>query len=177
MTPPALVVTSVHWPDDTRIRERLCRTLSKGFRVVLATRAPGPSDRTGLDWIPLRGGRFRRIWAAGRTALGSQWDVMIVHDPELVPLAMVVRLLRRSPVVFDVHEDIPATALTRDWVPGPLRGLLSWALRAMLRLAEKTLMITLAEDGYQRLFREKHVVFPNYPATAEYPEPTDSGGY
>lgn len=176
MTPTALVVTSVHWPDDTRIRERLCRTLARSFTVVLATREPGPTDKTGLEWVPLRGGRLRRMLAAARTALGSPWDVMVIHDPELVPVALLARIIRRRPVVFDVHEDVPATALTRDWVPGPLRRPLAWLLRWMLHLAEGPLHVTLAESGYQRQFRQSHVVFPNFPDTSGYPDPAESDG-
>jgi glycosyltransferase involved in cell wall biosynthesis len=166
-----LVVTTVHWPDDTRIRERLVRTLTEGFEVRYATREPGPSDKTGLEWIPLRGGRIRRDLAALWLAFSSRWDVLVVHDPELIPVALLARIKGR--VVLDVHEDIPATALTRKWVPKLVGRPLAWLLSRLLRISERLIDVTLAEPGYQRMFDGDHPVFPNYPDTSRYPEPGD----
>lgn len=171
MKPKALVVTTVHWPDDTRIRERLIRTLAEGFDVRYATRDPGPTDRSDLDWMRLPGGRSRRNLEALRLALTESWDVLVVHDPELIPVALLARLKGR-PVVFDVHENIPATARTRDWVPEWLRTPLSAFLRVLLRIVEPLLTVTLAESGYRSLFRRDHPVFPNHPDTRRYPDPT-----
>lgn len=173
MKPVVLVVTVVHWPDDTRIRERLIRTLSPGFDVVYATRPPGPSDNEDIEFVELAGGRIVRNLRAIRIALTSAWDVMIIHDPELVPCGVLARLLRRRPVVWDVHEDFPASAYTRSWVPSLVRRPLSVLLRWLMRLAEQLLSIALAEPGYQRLFSSRHPVFVNYPDTSSYP---DAGG-
>ena len=177
MRPTVLVVTTVHWPDDTRIRERLIRSLSAGFSIDYASRSPGPSDRAGLRWIELAGGRLRRNLGAIRVALRSDWDVMVVHDPELVVCALLARMVRKRPVVFDVHEDVPASAYTRGWVPGWMRRPLSAVLVRILRVVERFLEVTLAEPGYQRLFRRHHPVFVNYPDTTRYPVPGgDSDG-
>jgi glycosyltransferase involved in cell wall biosynthesis len=169
--PTALVVTTVHRPDDTRVRERLLRSLTADFQIRYAARRPGPSDPSDLEWVPLGGRRIRRNLAALRICLFTRWDLLVVHDPELLPAAMLSRLTRRRPVVFDVHENIPATALTRSWVPTRLRRPLSAVLGRALHLAERILTITLAEPGYEVLFRRDHVVFPNYPDTAAYPGP------
>jgi glycosyltransferase involved in cell wall biosynthesis len=174
--PTLLTITTVHWPDDTRIRERLIRTLAETFEVRYASREPGPTDTSDLRWVPLRGGRLRRNLNALRHSLFSDWDVLVVHDPELLPAAMLARLSRRRPVVFDVHENIPATALTRTWIPDRLRRPLARVLALLLRLAEKRLAITLAEEGYSSLFKGDHVVFPNYPDTSRYPEPAIGDG-
>ncbi len=171
MTGTILVVTTVHWPDDTRIRERLIRSLSGEFSVVYAARPPGPSSNDGLSWLELSGGRIRRNLEAFRVALSGSWDVLVVHDPELIPCAIVARLVKRRPVVFDVHEDIPASAHTRAWVPRFVRRPLAALLRWVLRFSERILVVTLAEPGYQRLFRQTHPVFVNYPDTRRYPEP------
>jgi glycosyltransferase involved in cell wall biosynthesis len=170
MRSTVLVVTVVHWPDDTRIRERLIRTLSPEFKVVYAARSPGPSDRNGLEYVELAGNRLRRNLRAIRISLAGDWDVMLIHDPELVVAGVLARLLRRRPVVFDVHEDVPASAYTRAWVPRPIRMPVSLAMRGLLRVVEPILTITLAEPGYGRLFARSHPTFPNYPDTTMYPE-------
>jgi glycosyltransferase involved in cell wall biosynthesis len=168
--PTVLVVTVVHWPDDTRIRERLIRTLSEEFDVVYAARSPGPTDKTGLEYVELIGTRIGRNLRAFWRALTGAWDILVIHDPELVIGGVLARLLRRRPVVFDVHEDVPATAYTRAWVPHRMRKSLAIAMRGLLRLVEPILTITLAEPGYQRLFARPHPIFPNYPDTSAYPE-------
>lgn len=169
MTRTALVVTTVHWPDDTRIRERLIRTLSSEFRVRYAARSPGSHDRSDHDYVELAGGRIRRNLKALSVCLRSSWDLMVIHDPELLPTALLVRGLRRKPVVFDVHEDFPAVARTRTWVPHWLRTPLAWTVAGVLRVAEAVLTITLAEGGYGRMFRHDHPVFPNHPDSDGYP--------
>jgi glycosyltransferase involved in cell wall biosynthesis len=170
MRPTVLVVSVVHWPDDTRIRERLIRTLASEFDVVYAARWPGPTDKTALEYVELRGGRLRRNLQSIRVALTTRWDALVVHDAELLVCAVLARIIRRRPVVFDVHEDIPATAYTRAWVPRPVRRPLAALLRALVRAVEPIVTITLAEPGYQRLFARSHPTFPNYPDTSPYPE-------
>lgn len=171
MKPVVLVLSTVHRPDDTRIRERLIRTLAADFEVDYATRTPGPSDVTGLQWLPLRGGRAVRWFRALDMVMRRRWDILVLHDPETIPIGLLAGTLRRRHVVFDVHEDIPATALTRPWVPGPLRRPIAALSKWVLALAERFLSITLAEAGYSHLFAQKHEVFPNYPDTSAYPDP------
>lgn len=170
------MVTTVHWPDDTRIRERLIRTLAEDFEVSYATKSPGPSDRSDLTWLPLRGGRLRRNLGALRVCLAQDWDVLVFHDPELLSVGILSRLFRRRPVVFDVHEDFSAVATTRGWLPTVVRRPASACIRVALRVAESFFILTLAEENYRRLFRHSHAVFPNFPDTSRYPEPTDGDG-
>lgn len=164
-------MTVVHWPDDTRIRERLIRTLSTDFEIIYATRTPGPTDESGIHHVELPGSRIARNLGAFRVALTETWDVMVIHDPELVVCGVLTKVLRRRPVVYDVHEDVPASAFTRSWVPDLLRGPLSVFMKWLMRLAERVVLITLAEPGYQRLFSNKHPVFVNYPDSSGYPPP------
>jgi len=103
--------------------------------------------------------------------------VVSVHDPELIPAALVARLLRRVPVVVDVHEDVPAQMLHKEWVARPLRRPLASASRALLRLAERFCVVTLAEEGYRHRFRREHPVFPNYPAAGSLPPLAEDAGY
>lgn len=175
MKPTVMVVTTVHWPDDTRIRERLMRTLQEDFDVVYVCKSPGPTDRSGSTTVLLEGGRVRRNLGALRVAARTDCDLVVIHDPELIPLGLLVRLARRKPVVFDVHENIPATALTRAWVPNWLRKPLASFLGWLLHMVERPFRITLAEPAYQRLFGSQHPVFANYPNTASYPDPVPVG--
>jgi glycosyltransferase involved in cell wall biosynthesis len=175
MTPTILVVTTVHSPDDTRIRDRLIRSLAGSWDVVYACRVPGPSDIQGLTWLPLRGGRLLRNAKALTVLLRGPWDAAVVHDPEVVPAALLARLVRRRPVVFDVHEDLSAQIEGKTWIPRWLKSGARVVARVIYGLADRGLILTLAEPGYHRLFKRAHPVFPNYPNYEKWPEPTASG--
>lgn len=159
--PRLLVVTTVHQPDDARIRTKLIPTLSAEWDVTYATRLPGPSDRHGLTWIPLHGGRLGRWMSAARLMQMKRWRVVAIHDPELLPAAMLRAWLGRA-TLFDLHEDLPAQIRHKDWLPAWLRGPCAWLAERVLRLAERSMAITLAESGYLRLFARPHPVLENF---------------
>ncbi|MCB2224303.1 MAG: glycosyltransferase [Actinobacteria bacterium] len=174
--PRLLVLTTVHDPDDPRVRERTLASLAEAFDVTYATRPPGPTRGGDHSWVELRGGRVRRWFGALRLLVAGRYDVASVHDPELIPAALAARLLRRRRIVVDVHEHVPGQILHKDWVWRPLRRPVAWLARRSLRLAERFLDVTLAEDGYHVLFRHRHRVFPNHPADGALPAPSPDGG-
>ena len=136
--------------------------------VTLACREPGPSDRRGLDYLPLRGNRIQRNLRAARIVFRAHGQVLSLHDPELLPLGVLASLAGRA-VVFDLHEDVPAQILTKDWIWPWARRPLAWTVAALLRIAERTLTVTLAEGSYQRLFVRPHTVIANYPIVDTLP--------
>jgi glycosyltransferase involved in cell wall biosynthesis len=105
-------LTSSHSPDDVRIFLKECRSLAKaGFDVHLV--APGGDDakRDGvtIHGFDLPGGArpariLRRLWRAWRAARKLRPDLCQFHEPELVPVALLLKL-GGARVVYDVHED------------------------------------------------------------------------
>ncbi|MDJ0791492.1 MAG: glycosyltransferase [Acidimicrobiia bacterium] len=171
MKPKVTVVTSVHPPDDPRILHKTVGSLfAAGWDVTYLSPAPGPSDPRGARSDPLEGTRAQRSAAAGRRILSADDDVTIVHDPELLPAAIVAGMRRgKERVVFDVHEDIPRQLMTRTRTPGPLRRLSAAGVLSLLRLAERTLTLTLAEPNYGWMFHQDHPVFENRPLVGSLP--------
>jgi glycosyltransferase involved in cell wall biosynthesis len=156
-----LVVSSVHPPDDPRIRHKLVESLRSAADVTYVTSSPGPAEHDGFAVDLLVGPRWWRSLRASWRIVRGRYHIASVHDPELLPAAIVAGLLRRD-VVFDVHEDIPAQVRDKPWLPGPLALVVSTVVRGLLRLAERTGRITLAEPGYATPFARRHPVFPNY---------------
>lgn len=172
--PAILVLTTVHSPDDTRIRERLIRSLQPLGTISYASKDPGPSDPAGLNWIPLRGGRLRRNLVATWILVRRKWDLAVLHDPETIPAGALARL-RRTPVVFDVHEDLPGQIDSKTWAPGWAKAPLRLVARSLFWLADRSMRLTLAEPGYQRMFNGELPVFPNYPRSDAFPDPRSDG--
>ena len=172
----ALVVSTVHPPDDPRLRFKLIPTLSSDWQVTYACRAPGPSSIDGYAYHALRGGRLRRDLGAARLLLGRSYEVASVHDPELLPAVVLAGILRRT-VVFDLHENLPEQMRGRPGWPRPLRAVAMVAARALLRVAERVGRVTVAESSYLGLFRGAAPVFPNYLVSmSEEPRSAGDGG-
>lgn len=174
-----LVVSVVHRPDDARIRHReVAALLAAGVDVVLAApysdwgvERPTAPGLTTVD-LPRAHGRHRLAAArAARHLLRApDADVVLVHDPELVPWA--ARARRRTSVVWDVHEDTAAALTLKAWLPAPLRRPVAGAVRSLERWAERRVHLLLAEDGYRTRFAQEHPVVPNStPVPAEVPPP------
>ncbi len=173
MTRQLLVVSSVHPADDPRIRFKYLPTLAVDFDVVYATKAPAPSRHDAVRWHRLRGGRVARWLQSLRLMLTTDADVLVFHDPELIPAGVITALSRRTPVVFDLHENLPAQMRTRSSLPVVVRQPLSYVARLSLKLADRTLHVTLAESGYRSLFDSSRPVFPNLPMEGSLPEVSD----
>ena len=127
-------LTSVHSPRDTRILLRECAALAQAsYDVVLV--APHPRDER-LEGIIVRAvpcprnrpeRLTRTVWHVLRAALRERAELYHLHDPELLPLAPVLRR-HGAKVVYDVHEDVALQVLNKHWIPGALRGSVSTAV-------------------------------------------------
>ncbi|WP_299518069.1 glycosyltransferase [uncultured Serinicoccus sp.] len=165
-----LVVTVVHHPDDARIRHRqVASLLEAGWEVTFAAPFEGhgverPTDVPGLRTLDVTRSTGRRRLAAQRDArrvlreLGPRHDVVLLHDPELVPATLGIAL----PVtVWDVHEDTRAVVALRSWVPDRFRAPLSSVASALERSAERRMVLVLADEEYADRFAREHLVVPN----------------
>lgn len=159
--PRLLVVTSVHHPDDARIRAKLITTLAIEWDVWYAAPEPGPSDTSNLNWLPLSGRRYLRTWRATELILSDGWDLVAIHDPELL-VGGLIRSRRGEATLFDLHENLSAQIRSKDKIPLPFRPPLAALASWLLHVAEQTMAITLAEEGYRSLFRADHPVVANY---------------
>lgn len=166
------VVSSVHRWNDTRIFVREAVSLAQlGHSVVLVGIADKRAyfERDGVRVHTLRRRRRSLRWinwlAIVRIVLAERAQVVHAHDPELFPIAVLLRLTGRK-AVCDVHEDFGQQVLHKEWIPRLLRAALSrtirWTDRWLPRVANA---VILAEDSYQRNFpaRPNVVVIRNFP--------------
>ena len=173
-------VSSVHKAGDIRIFHKECKTLaSAGYKVTYVI----PADQDAIvDGITIRAlppvsGRFQRmtarVWRAYRLARAANGDIYHLHDPELIPIGMLLRLSRKQ-VIYDAHEDLVDDVLTKEWIPGSLRRVTAAAVQALLGLAGFSFdgFVAATPTIARRFPKRKTITVRNYPFPDEFVSPT-----
>ena len=169
------ILTSVHTPLDTRVYFKQARSLARaGHEVVLVAREGG--SPTGIEHVPLPVPRSRlaRVGTNLRVlerALHLRCDVYHLHDPELLPIGVLVKAVTGAQLVYDVHENVRHQILNKFWIARPLRQMVARGYdlveRVCLRWVDR---VVLAEDSYAAEYRAADfVVVRNYPILAAEP--------
>ncbi len=137
------VLTSVHPASDVRIFHKECKSLARaGYNVTLVATGDKDSERDGVMHraIPASTGRLRRVLrgslAVYRVALQEDADVYHFHDPELIPIALLLRM-RGKKVVYDIHEDLPRTISYKPYIHPVLCEPVSGAARRVENFAAR----------------------------------------
>lgn len=137
LLPRIAILSSVHEATDPRIFHKQARTLAAaGFEVHLFARQGGGETDNGdggrvivrdgvrLHPLPKPRSRWGRPMQWARLAWGV-WRlrprVVHIHDPELLPLLLVLKLALGVRAVYDAHEYYGAEVARRAWIPASLR--------------------------------------------------------
>lgn len=166
-------ITSAHNSSDIRIFHKECVSLVKdGYETYLV--APGETrEENGVHVIGLgekpasrRNRMTRYAQNAYKQAMKVQANIYHFHDPEFLPYGL--RLKRRgAKVIFDSHEDVSAQIEDKDWIPLPLRRLISKLYFVYETYAVKKIDTVVAATPYiAEQFRHranKVITVNNYP--------------
>lgn len=164
-------LTSAHTPFDIRIFHKECRTLAQsGYRVSLIAPHTTFEVVDGVEIIPIPHPRrrlvrmTRGVWTVYRAACRLQADLYHFHEPELVPVGILLKLTTRARVVYDVHENYARKVQAKEWLPRPLRGIVSWGIRLFEDVAAALVdgVVTATEHIAVRFPPAKTQVVKNY---------------
>lgn len=168
-------LTSVHPPYDTRIYHKECCSLADfGNSVTLICCADNDKVINSIKIRAIKKPQSRKermllsVWRICRVALKENAVVYHFHDPELIPVGMLLKL-RGKRVIYDVHEDLPKQILSKEWIPRPLRRLVAGAARVAEAVASRAFDgIVAATPAIARRFPpSKTVVVQNFPILNE----------
>ena len=155
-----------------------------GYDVALATTVDEPAYRDGVRFIPLgairnlsrrseRIGRNRRALAAMR----EPYDIVHVHDPELLLGAALAQRFFGRAIVYDVHEfyeeKFGGSDASADWIPRPLLSMVrrTYAAAERLVLPGSGGVVVVSDAMVERYRRylpaERIAVVQNHPNIAE----------
>jgi glycosyltransferase involved in cell wall biosynthesis len=177
------VLTSAHPAFDVRIFHKECKSLARaGYEVTLIAAGAEDGNHGGiaLRALPAWKGRLDRFMrgplAVYRKALEVDADIYHFHDPELIPIAMLLRLHGKK-VIYDIHEDLPRTISYKPYIPRPLSGIVSRAVEFIENSASRRFSaLVAATPGIGDRFRKvnKNVaVLNNFPRIEEIESSTD----
>jgi glycosyltransferase involved in cell wall biosynthesis len=163
--------TSAHPWDDIRVFRKEAISLAKSYQVEL--HAPAPFEYREYEGIKIYGlprwakvSDRRNIRRELRRRLKkSDAKIFHFHDPELLLLAMVAKLLYRKTVIYDIHEDYPSYIHHKSWIPQSLRGMVAFTFRLLERLACRFFdhLITTSTAIDNRFAHYPSTIVSNYP--------------
>jgi glycosyltransferase involved in cell wall biosynthesis len=170
--PDVSVVTVAHDVADARLHREVAALLRAGLTVEvigLGDAAGGPSgaDVRTSD----RRGRARRLGAALTAPFQARGRVLLVLDPDVVPVARLRGLGRGRAVVADVHEDYADLARDRSWSSGAAGPVVRGVLSAVSRLAAGADLTVVADEHVPPGAARRRLVVRNLPDPAMLPAP------
>lgn len=143
--------SSAHPATDNRIFHKECAALSQiGLEVHLAALAEVDETKNGIHIhaLPREVSRLKRavlgnfrIWKILR---GVDPALLHVHDPELIPLALLWGTLKRRPAVYDSHEDLPKDVMGKEYLPMRVRRIIAVFARLLEWAAGRWLSLVVA---------------------------------
>jgi glycosyltransferase involved in cell wall biosynthesis len=104
-----------------------------------------------------------------RAAIAEDAVVYHFHDPELIPIALLLKLHGKR-VIYDVHEDMPQLLLTKPWIPRPFRWLIA-SIAGTIEVVSAAFWdgIAVATPTIGRRFpAHKTVLVQNFPRRGEF---------
>jgi glycosyltransferase involved in cell wall biosynthesis len=174
--------STAHTQLKSRSFHRECLPLAAhgiGIRYVSPANVNGRRDRVDFVPLPESGNRARYLLpppSLVRLLLKQQASLYHFQDPELISLALALKLIFRKRVVYDAYEDFPSMALNKDALPRIFRPIAAKLVAAAERLAARCFDGVMTADPItlRRLARtgaSRKLVFFNFPNLDFFPPP------
>jgi glycosyltransferase involved in cell wall biosynthesis len=165
-------ITTVHSVFDDRIFFKECMTLARqDYEVILIAQHDKNEILHGIKIValPKVKRRFSRILGLTLTALGiaikQRADVYHFHDPELLPVGILLKVLTLKKVIYDVHEDYKQKFLSKPWINKELRKPISRLFGFWEKISCMFFDYIITADTHIKMQfnRSKSEVIANYP--------------
>lgn len=159
--------------DARTFNMEILPAVKRGVRAALVGPHGTERHEEGLEILPLTGGRsrLRRFFTSPAIAFFARRQpagIYHLHNPEMIPAGLILKLLFRKTVVYDTQEDFAAMMLTKTYLPPRLRGVMGKAVHIAERLAANVFDgFMTADPGTMRALahsgKSRKLVFYNLP--------------
>lgn len=147
-----LIIAPVHRAWGNRVMREARALVDDNYHVSAILRFDSPSRLSGINIIqsPVYRNRLQRFLSIGSvflTALKYRADIYHLHNPDMIPVALLLRLCGKC-VVYDTHEDYSRRLQIRSWIPPWLKKPLG-------------VMVSMAEGLVAKVVQAVFVTQPN----------------
>jgi glycosyltransferase involved in cell wall biosynthesis len=174
--------STAHTQLKSRSFHRECMPLAAtGMNVRYVTPADLKGQQNGVDLVALKAkrGRVRSLFASPtliRVLLRQNANLYHFQDPELLPVALALKMIFHKRIIYDAYEDFPSMALNKCSLPAVLRPLAAKTVAALERLAAYCFDGVMTADPLtlRRLAhvgKSRKLVFFNFPNLDLFPPP------
>jgi len=173
-------ITTVHPPFDDRIFHKECRTLAKeGYKVYLIAKHDKEETVEGVNIIPIpeAKNRMQRIILlsikALSNALNLKADVYHFHDPELLPVGVLLKLLTGKKIIYDVHEDYSKQILSKYYISRIMRKSISYLIKMLEHISSLFFdgIVTATDDILRNFsYHKRAISVRNFPIIENFPD-------
>jgi len=171
------VLSSVHEALDPRIFYKEARSLAAaGFEVHLLARHARSEQRDGvhITALPQPRSRWQRPLQWARLAWHTvrlRPRVIHIHDPELLPLLLLLKWTTGAAAVYDAHEYYGHEVARRAWIPAPFRRPAARLTRTVELFAARRIDAVVAVNEHMAAGFRRHGAraraIHNYPSVRE----------
>jgi glycosyltransferase involved in cell wall biosynthesis len=174
--------TTAHTDFKSRSFHREFMPLAaSGFGIRYVAPAESSVHREGVDVIaiPQRGNPLGRAFAFPALLLQllrQRASLYHFQDPQLLPLAFMLKLLFGRRIIYDAYEDFPSMAANKTVIPRLLRPLAARVVASVESFAARCFDGVMTADPFtlRRLARRgtsRKLVFYNFPNLDLFPQP------
>jgi len=175
-------LSTVHIRQDVRVFYKECLSLAyAGYRTHLVV-ADGQGDQI-KDGVAIHDlgkpkSRLQRILLSPLKlyfkAIQAKADIYHFHDPELLPVGLLLSQFTKAKVIYDVHESYPDKMLHKDYLPLFLRKIISLGMKHLEDIAARRMdaVITVVashQERFQKL-NKRVALIRNFPLLNEWKE-------
>lgn len=176
-----LHISTVHRRYDTRIFLKQCKSLTGDVNHIslYVCDGLGKEKKDNVNIIDGGNNSGGRIWSmimkplkALSYSVKNKFDIYHFHDPELLPVGIILSVIGRN-VVYDIHDEIDVQIYNKGWIPKPLRPLISSVFRLLERFGLKLFSGVIVvnqkmKDKYSEFTQAKKIrVVQNFPILNE----------
>lgn len=171
-------LTSVHPPFDTRIFHKECKSLAMaGYDVTLIVQHDKDETVDGIKIVALPTVKNRFLRMLGLTSkafllsLRQKADIYHFHDPELLPVGLLLKLISKKKVIYDVHEDYAKQIISKPYIPRSTRNIVAFLVKMMEYLSSNIFdgIVTATDDISNNFTRHKRTIsVKNYPVLSYF---------
>jgi len=179
------ILSTVHQPFDVRIFHKEAKTLvNAGYEVILIAQSDkkvcSPEEIVdGIRIIPLpkpKNRLERMFFLTIRClikALKQNADVYHFHDPELLFVGLLLKLITKSKVIYDVHEDYEKQILSKPYLPKGTGRFVAASVKMVEGVVSRIFdaIVTATDDISNNFSNHKRVVVvKNFPVLSDFVE-------